>query len=180
MGLIRQSKRSLGGGYSNPFQYSWLPKVVLVLTDQPANAGDTGYLGLIPRLGRSLEVGNGNPLPYSCLEKSMDREAYQATVCETVESDMTAHTHTYTHTHTHTFVVGIVHAVNLYKCIMYTHCYNIIESLCTAFCLFIYIHTHTHTHTLTLATNDLLIATMFYPFLEFHIVGIIQYVAFSD
>ena len=102
MGLIRQSKRSLGGGYSNPFQYSWLPKVVLVLTDQPANAGDTGYLGLIPRLGRSLEVGNGNPLPYSCLEKSMDREAYQATVCETVESDMTAHTHTYTHTHTHT------------------------------------------------------------------------------
>ena len=118
-----------------------LPKVVLMLKNQPANAGDTGDLGLIPRSGRSLEDGNSNPLPYSCLEKSMDREAYQATVCEIVESDMTAHSHT------HIFIVGIVHSVNLYKSIMYTHCYDIIQSLLTVFCLFIYTHTHTHTHT---------------------------------
>ena len=58
----------------------------------------------MPWLGRSPAEGHDNPLPYSCLEKSMDREAYQATVCETVESDMTAHTHTYTHTHTHTHI----------------------------------------------------------------------------
>ena len=42
-----------------------------------ANAGDEG---LIPGLGKSPGEGNGNALQYSCLEKSMDREAWQATV----------------------------------------------------------------------------------------------------
>ena len=37
-------------------------------------------LGLIPGLGRSPGEGNGNPLQYSCLENSMDRGAWQATV----------------------------------------------------------------------------------------------------
>ena len=41
------------------------------------NAGD---LGLIPGLGRSPGDGNGNPLQYSCLENSVDRGAWQATV----------------------------------------------------------------------------------------------------
>ena len=45
-----------------------------------ANAGDTGDVDLIPVLGRSAGEGNGNPLQYSCLEKSMDREAWPATV----------------------------------------------------------------------------------------------------
>ena len=36
--------------------------------------------GLIPGWGRSPGEGNGNPLQYSCLENSMDREAWQATV----------------------------------------------------------------------------------------------------
>ena len=36
--------------------------------------------GLIPELGRSLGEGNGNPLQYSCLENSMDRGAWRATV----------------------------------------------------------------------------------------------------
>ena len=31
------------------------------------------------RLGRSPGEGNGYPLQYSCLENSMDREAWQAT-----------------------------------------------------------------------------------------------------
>ena len=35
---------------------------------------------LIPGLGRSPGVGNGNPLQYSCLENSMDRGAWQATI----------------------------------------------------------------------------------------------------
>jgi len=35
---------------------------------------------LIPELGRSPEEGNGNSLWYSCLEKSMDRGAWRATV----------------------------------------------------------------------------------------------------
>ena len=41
------------------------------------NAGD---LGLIPGSERPPEEGNGNPLQYSCLENSMDRGAWQATV----------------------------------------------------------------------------------------------------
>ena len=48
-----------------------------VVKNLPARAGDTG---LIPGSGRSLGVGNGNPLQYSCLENSMDREAWWATV----------------------------------------------------------------------------------------------------
>ena len=41
------------------------------------NAGD---LSLIPVLGRSPGEGNGNPLQYSCLDNSMDRGAWWATV----------------------------------------------------------------------------------------------------
>ena len=36
--------------------------------------------GLIPGLGRSPGVGNGNLLQYSCLENSINRGAWQATV----------------------------------------------------------------------------------------------------
>ena len=41
---------------------------------------DAGDLGLIPGSGKSFGEGNGNPLQYSCLENSMDRGAWQATV----------------------------------------------------------------------------------------------------
>ena len=41
------------------------------------NAGDPGS---IPGSGRSPGEGNGNPLQYSCLENSMGREAWRATV----------------------------------------------------------------------------------------------------
>ena len=39
-----------------------------------------GDQGSIPGLGRSSGEGRGNPLQYSCLENSMDREAWRATV----------------------------------------------------------------------------------------------------
>ena len=42
---------------------------------------NTGDLGSIPRSGRSPGEGNHNPLQYSCLENSMDRGAWRATVC---------------------------------------------------------------------------------------------------
>ena len=45
-----------------------------------ANAGDTGDLGLIPRLVRYPGEGDGNLLQYSCLEKSKDKEACWARV----------------------------------------------------------------------------------------------------
>ena len=41
------------------------------------NAGD---LGSIPGSGRSPGEGHGSLLQYSCLENSMDRGAWQATV----------------------------------------------------------------------------------------------------
>ena len=37
-------------------------------------------LGFIPGLGSSPGEGNGNPLQYSCLENSMDGEAWWVTV----------------------------------------------------------------------------------------------------
>ena len=59
------------------------------------NAGDLGSiprlssipgLGAIPGLGRSPGEGNGNPLQYSCLENSMDRGAWRATVHQLANS----------------------------------------------------------------------------------------------
>ena len=43
-------------------------------------ACDAGDKGLIPGLGSSSAEGNDNPLQYSCLENSMVRETWQATV----------------------------------------------------------------------------------------------------
>ena len=59
---------------------------MLVVKNPPANAGDTRDVGWIPRLGRSRGVGNGNPCRYSCLENSMDRGDWQATVQEATKS----------------------------------------------------------------------------------------------
>ena len=39
-----------------------LPTWLRVVKNLPANAGDAGDTGLIPRLGRSPGEGNGNPL----------------------------------------------------------------------------------------------------------------------
>ena len=51
-----------------------------VVKNLPATAGDAEDLGSIPGSGRSSEGGNGNPLQYSCLENTMDRGAWWATV----------------------------------------------------------------------------------------------------
>ena len=49
-------------------------------SDGKESACNAGDLGSIPGAGRYPEEGNGNPLQYSCLENSMDREAWWATV----------------------------------------------------------------------------------------------------
>ena len=41
---------------------------------------DAAVVGSIPGLGQSSGEGNGNPPQYSCLENSMDRGVWRATV----------------------------------------------------------------------------------------------------
>ena len=55
-------------------------QVVLVVKNPPANARNTRDNGSIPGLERSPGLRNGNLLQYSCLESSMDRGAWGATV----------------------------------------------------------------------------------------------------
>ena len=62
-------------GYSGP-----------VVKNLPANARDARDVGLIHGLGRSCGGGNGNPIQYSCVENSMDRGAWWATVHGVIES----------------------------------------------------------------------------------------------
>ena len=58
----------------------WASQVALVVKNPPANAGDLGDTGLIPRLGRSPGGGHDVPFQCSCLENPMDRGAWWATV----------------------------------------------------------------------------------------------------
>ena len=59
-----------------------------VVKNLPASAGDAGDAGLITELGSSHGGGNGNPLQYSCLENTMGRGAWQATVHGVAKSRM--------------------------------------------------------------------------------------------
>ena len=50
------------------------------VSDSKESVHNVGDPGLIPGSGRSPGEGNGNPLQYFCLENSMDRGAWLATV----------------------------------------------------------------------------------------------------
>ena len=52
----------------------------LVVQNLPANAGDARDMSSIPGSERSSGVGDGNPLQYLCLENSMGRGGWRATV----------------------------------------------------------------------------------------------------
>ena len=54
--------------------------MALVVKNPPANAGDVRDVGSTPGLGSSHTGGHSSPLQYSCLDNSMDREAWQAVV----------------------------------------------------------------------------------------------------
>ena len=66
-----------------------------VVRNPPANAEATGHSGSISGLGRSLGGGNRNPLQNSCLENSMNRGAWRATVHGVVKSQTAEYTHTH-------------------------------------------------------------------------------------
>ena len=70
-----------------------------MVENPPARAEDTRDMGSLPGLGRSPGGRNGYPLQYSCLENSMDRGAWQATVHGVAKSQTRLNTHTHTHTH---------------------------------------------------------------------------------
>ena len=55
-------------------------------SDSKESACRAGAPGSISGLGRSSGGRNGNPLQYSCLENSMDRGAWQATVHRATKS----------------------------------------------------------------------------------------------
>ena len=57
-----------------------------MVKNMPANAGEARDLGLIPGLGRSPGIGNDNPFQYSCLENSMERGDWRATVYDVSKS----------------------------------------------------------------------------------------------
>ena len=54
--------------------------MVPVVKNPPANAGDTRDAGSIPGSGRSPGGVHGNSLQHSCLERTMDKGAWRATV----------------------------------------------------------------------------------------------------
>ena len=60
--------------------YIGLLRWCLVVKNPPANAGDTRDVSSIPESKRFSGIGNANSFQYSCLENSMDRGTWQATV----------------------------------------------------------------------------------------------------
>jgi len=60
-----------------------------VVKNPPANAGDIRDMDSISGWRRSPAGGHGNPLHYSCLENTMDRGAWWATVHWVTELDTT-------------------------------------------------------------------------------------------
>ena len=60
----------------------------------PANVGDAGDMGSIPKLGRSSGRGNDNPLQYACLENPKDKAGLQSIGSQ--RAGMTKHTLTTT------------------------------------------------------------------------------------
>ena len=73
-------------------------------SDGKASACNVGDPGSVPGLGRFPGEGNGNPLQYSCLENSMDGEAWWATVHGVAKSQ----TRQRLHIHLNALIISII------------------------------------------------------------------------
>ena len=74
------------GGHHQATNTLGASQVMLVVKNQPANAGGIKGMSLIPGLGISPGGGHGNPLQYFCLENPMDRGAWWAIVHRVTKS----------------------------------------------------------------------------------------------
>ena len=74
----------------------WASQVAQEVKNLPANVGDTGDMGSIPRSGRIPGIRNGNPLQHSCLKNPKDWGAW----CDTVHGVAKSWTWLSTHMHT--------------------------------------------------------------------------------
>ena len=85
-------------------------------SDGKGSAYTAGDLGLIPGSGRSPGERNGNPLQYSCLENSMDRGAWWATVHRVAKSQTRLSDFTLTFNHTPNQIENIFITPYKYSC----------------------------------------------------------------
>ena len=83
LNMIHITFHSMVPVYHYLLEFHWASPVAQVVENLPANEGVTDS---IPGSGRYPGKGNGNPLQYSCLENSMDRGAWWATVHEVTQS----------------------------------------------------------------------------------------------
>ena len=90
--------------------------VLLMIKNLSASARDVCS---IPESGRSPRVGNDNPLQYSCLENSIGRGAWRATVDGAAKSQtqMSTHTHTRRKGAMEVWILWVTFSVNLCGCL---------------------------------------------------------------
>ena len=81
----------MGKGASQVVQW-W--KIHPPMQERETQGCKRSRVGSIPGSGRSTRVGNDNLLQYFCLENSLDRVTWWATVHGVAKSDTSEHTHT--------------------------------------------------------------------------------------
>ena len=103
-------------------------RMVLVVKDPPANAGDIRDAVSIPVLGTSPGEGNDNPLQYYCLGNPMHRETRQAVVHRVTKSwtllkRLSTHARRFLYgQHSHPYMTTVKTWLWLYRLLLPTWC----------------------------------------------------------